>query len=251
MTWNAITADRDLPVVDASLLGEHGQQGAIGAGVVGIEHGGARNARLWRRGIEGAKQQGLCRYIGSTGAVVIQMLMGNVGDGRHVEVHRCNARLIQAMAGAFNDGVVAVFVNHRAQEALHIGGVGRRHVQPGVGLAPTNARPHRGDYADATGRLIGITRSRSKDRLQQRTGGRLAVRPGDADDGKAAAWEILERCAGLRQRLPAVGNLDVAEIAWQLSRARQCIVVAAFLMPPRPRVRRQRGGIDDRQFVHR
>ncbi len=146
--------------------------------------------------------------------MIIQMLMGDVGDGCHVEVHRRHTRLIQPVAGALDDCIAAAVLHHGAQKTLHGWCIRRRHVQPRVRLLPANARAHRSDHTDAPRRPFHIARGLGKDCLQQRAGGRLAVRARDAHDRKAAAGEILKRRTGPGQCLPTVRHLNVDTLLW-------------------------------------
>ena len=62
--------------------------------------------------------------------------MGDIGHRCDVELDCGDAFLRQAVAGAFDHGVVAAGLNHLGEKTLHVRRIGRRDVQAGIALLP-------------------------------------------------------------------------------------------------------------------
>jgi len=112
-------------------------------GVVGVEHCYLGHSRLARRGRQRPEQHRLGLAIALVAAVVVQVLMGNVGDHRHVVLAGGHPVLRQTMRGRFNDRVGHPCGHHLGQVGLHGGSIGSGGMKTGLDLLPTDLGVHR------------------------------------------------------------------------------------------------------------
>ena len=88
--------------------------------------------------------------------------------------------LRQPVRGGFQHHVGQPGIHHAAQVALQVGGIRRGHVEAGIQHLVADHRVDRGDHARLQPGL-------QQDAVDERGGGRLAVRAGHADHGQRAA----------------------------------------------------------------
>jgi len=107
--------------------------------------------------------------------VIVQVLVGDVGHGRHIVLYRRHAVLRQAMGGGLHNSVFHASRDHLGQIGLHLGRVGRGGVKPRGRLCPADGSRDRIDRAHR------VPGRRQDARHQARRGG-LAIRARDAND---------------------------------------------------------------------
>ncbi len=131
--------------------------------VVRVHHRGPR--------VRGREQPRLRAEVGVHRRVVVEMILGEVREGRHVEHHAAHAMLVERVGGDLHRHGLDPVPPHPGEQPVQVGGLGR-----GAGErhgCSRHAGPRRPDHA---GRHAG----RLEDRLQQIGRGGLAVGAGHA-----------------------------------------------------------------------
>ena len=173
--------------------GQDGHRGARGeglvAGVVGVEDGplgprlplGVGPVRAQQ-----VEQPGLGLQVGGVRAVVVQVLVRDAGDHRHVELAAGQALLVEGVGGGLHHRPLPPAGERLGQQGLHLHRLGGA----GVGLVGAQlAGPFGGHRADHPGGKAGPF----QDRRGQGAGGGLAVRPGHPHHPQAGGGESVER----------------------------------------------------------
>ena len=173
--------------------GQDGHRGALGqglvAGVVGVEDGplgprlplGVGPVRAQQ-----VEQPGLGLQVGGVRAVVVQVLVRDAGDHRHVELAAGQAPLVEGVGGGLHHRPLPPAGQRLGQEGLHLHRLGGA----GVGLVGARLAGRLGGHrADHPGAEAGPF----QDRRGQGAGGGLAVRPGHPHHPQAGGGESVER----------------------------------------------------------
>ena len=194
-------------VADGGLRGQAEQE--AGGGVVGIGDGGAGGAAGGL--VEGGEEPALGLAVGLEALVEVEMVAGQVREDGDVEGDLVEAVEGEAVAGGFDDGVLAARLDHLAEEALDLGRLGGGHA---VGVAVDVGPGHVGiDGAETADAGAGGF----EDGREDVGGGRLAVGAGDADDGEVAAGVAVEGGRGLREGHARIFDGDDGLLAGEVS----------------------------------
>ena len=136
--------------------------------------------------------------------VEIEVLVGDVRHGGHVEVAAGHAVLGQPVGGDLQHGVGDPGLDHAGQVLLDVGWVGGGGVKAGVNLLLADAGVQRADHP-------GVEPGGAQDGVDEVDGGRLAVGAGDADEGHLAGGEVVPGGAQPAPGLSRLGNAHVDE----------------------------------------
>ena len=139
------------------------------------------------------------------------MVTGEVGENSDIEGDLVEAVEGEAVAGGLDDGVLAVGLDHLAEQALHLGRLGGGHaVGVALDVGAGHVGVHGAESTDADAR--GFENGR-----EDVGGGCLAVGTGDADDRELAAGVAVEGGGGLRQRHAGVLDGDDGLVAGEVA----------------------------------
>ena len=109
------------------------------------------------------------------GLMVVDMIAREVGEECSVEVESCYALLGDGVRGDLHEGMGAARIDHAAKEAVEFDGVGRgMGGGDGFGL----------DIVDDRGEQSGLVTECTRELIEKRGDGGLAVGAGDADEGE-------------------------------------------------------------------
>ncbi len=145
----------------------------------------------------------LGRDVGGEGAVVVEVVVGDVGEEGAGEAQPQRALLHEGVRRALHEAVGAAGVDHLAHHGVEADGVGR-----GVGRgqrAVTHAVDHRRDEA----RLVA---QRLREVVEQRRRGGLAVGARHPDELQLAARVVVEGRGHAGHRRRGVGHDDVGDL---------------------------------------
>ena len=160
----------------------------IGAGIVGVDDGNFGRVGFAIRGVKPPEQRGFGLAVGFPRAVIVQMLMGDVGDNGHIEIAAGEPVLRQPVRGGFQHGMGRAIGDHLRQVRLHLIGGRRGGVQARIQAARADLRVDGADHA-------GVQIRRAQDAIEQIGRRSLAIRAGDADQRELARGEIVQRSA--------------------------------------------------------
>ncbi len=167
-------------------------------GVVCVRHTSQR--------VIGREELGLGLEVLLHGAVVIEMVVAQIGEDRHVKVDRVDPRLHERVARDFHrdrvtKSVPLLTVADARQHALDLGGLGRG---PGAGQGAHD---------------VGRTAGRAEEIAEQLGDRRLAVGAGDADHQEVARRKTVEGRGQLRHHRthragsdPRLGDVTVQQL---------------------------------------
>ncbi len=176
-----------------------------GGGLVGVEHSHLLHPFVSRL-VEHGEQAPLGRHVFLSRAVEVQVIGRDVGHHRHVVFAAVQAVQGQAVGARFQDGVVGPGGRHLGQKGLHLGRLGRGEAI----LVGEEAIAHLAvDGAQQAGAIARCL----QESADEMNGGRLAIRPGDADNPQPPSRMAVEGGRQHRQSLAAVGHHDGGQAA--------------------------------------
>jgi hypothetical protein len=156
-----------------------------------------------------AKEPQLCLEVGLHRAVQIEVVLGQVAKGRHVELHAADAPERKTMRGDLHRHHIATSVDHLREQRLQLHGRRRRKRRWDFGI--TKAIGHGAHQARSmTGR--------AQKAFEQRGGGGLAVGAGHAHRFELFGWLVVKAARGDPQHArwivaAQIGHRDVERLA--------------------------------------
>ena len=159
------------------------------------------------------EQAGLGGLVALHGAVVVEVIAGQIGERGQCNAHAVHAALLDADGGGLHGHCLGAGVAHGGQQAMH-----RQHI--GRGQAATQCLTvgqHRPQRADGAAGLV-IATQRVRDPLDRRG---LAVGAGDGDHGKLGRRTVVPGIAQPAQQAAQASDLQ----QWDLAGLRQHGVV--------------------------
>ena len=203
---NALSMVLRVHAVDVAVAGQGNSDGIVGALLDDI-------GRIHVVGVDDSlvtalEQDALGGAVLVHGLVEVQMVLGQVGEGSHVEVDAADAVQHQGVGGDLHDHMGAACVTHTGEQGLQLEALGGGALG-GDDLVADHVL-HGADEADlgAAGLL--------QDLLQQQGGGGLAVGAGDAHHGHCLSGMTVEVGADEGQSQTVVLHQNVGHIALRL-----------------------------------
>ena len=169
---------------------------AAAVGVVGVDDGGGFGVFEEEAGFGGE--------VGLHGFVVVEVVLGEVGEDGEGETAGADAGLVDGVAGDFDDGGAAAGGNHLSEGGLEGVGVGGGAVGGGVVAGPL--------FADG-GEEAGVEAGLGEHVAQEPSGGGFAVGAGDAAEEEFLGGVAEVLGAGLGKGGARVVHADVAPFA--------------------------------------
>ena len=142
------------------------------------------------------------------GLVEVQMILRQIGEGRHIKVNTTHPIQCDRMRGNFHNCITAAGIPHLRKQALQLEAFGGRAI--GGDHQISNAVFHGADQAC-------LTAGDCFQHLLEQPGHRgLAVGTGDTDDGHSLRGMMEEIAADQRQRQPVIFNQDIRNLLFRL-----------------------------------
>ena len=150
------------------------------------------------------EQQGLGLEVVVEGMVVVQVVLGEVGEGSDGEVGAPGALEIKGMRAHFHSHHGAAGIAHPREQLLQIGRFRRRMV--GLLHDPGDLVAHGADHAAAVARHLG-------DVLHEVGRGGLAIGARNAHEGEALRGMVVEGCRRAGHGLAGVGHHHLGHVS--------------------------------------
>lgn len=184
--------------VRQALLFQDGAQ-VIERTIVAVEDARFFNAGFAGGGGEAREQHAFGGAVVFVTFVIIQMLMGDVGDDGHIKITAGDAALGEAVRGDFEDTVRESGGYHPRQVTLNFQRIGSGDMKAGVEGFIADDGADRGDES-------GFASGGEQNRMDEAGGGGFAVGAGDADEGELPRGEAVPRGGQPTQSDTRVGS---------------------------------------------
>ncbi len=157
---------------------------------------------------EAFKQQPLGLQVGIPRAVVVEMLMGDVGDHADIEIAARNAPGGQSVGGGLQNCVGDPSIDELAQVSLDFESFGGGDMQTGIQRLIADDRIDGRDHPD-------FQAGSFHDLVEEIDGGGLAVRAGHADHRQVIGRAAVKHGGDVGQRAAGIPHLDVGHVQRQ------------------------------------